>query len=312
MAQLRQVGIRINDACLEMTKEFQSGLQELAQECYPQDKILLLDIDSMSAEVLSLVNSIADNRDILVLSTSVDFSVPRRGYVLEVNRLINEDGEIIGIGARPGHHGLDTQFDYISKAASGRPVILVEDGVFSGKTSEHIVRSLQQKAVNVTDVVTCFAFPHGIRRLNESFPKLRVHFVHGLDNLIDWVPDHDFFPAAPNCGRVLGVKIGSSYMPYYDRCGATYAVPYILPFSPITDWASIPNGFSKRFSEYCLRKAYEFFDKLDGINGRGIEYSDLQAINPRISVPISVSSKIFTDKHERIASHLYSILRRFE
>jgi hypothetical protein len=288
---------------------FHQSIANFIQDIYPQDEVKLVTIGSMVQDVLSLAGKKQVGKDAFIVSTCVDFAVPKRGRTLEVNRLVDGSGKIIGIGTRPGHEALDTQCAKIARLANNKPVIIVEDGIFSGETIEHIVNCLRQNRVNVTNVVACFAFPEGMNRLNATLKGIELDYAHDVGDLIDWVPDHDFFPGAPNCGRVVGTKVLDLFMPFYDRHGSSFSFPYITPFSPMAEWASIPNAVSHSLASFCLRSAAKFFEKLDIANGgKQVTFAELQGVNPRISVPIAVNSSVFPDKFTGVSGYLNRIL----
>ncbi len=301
--------LELPDDFEDFFRSFQGTIQQIIHsDVYPTADVKLVTIESMSKDVLSLVGKKRDGRDVFVVSTCVDFAVPNRGRTLEVNRLVDGGGNIIGIGTRPGHDSLDTQCASIASLANGKPVILAEDGIFSGETVECIIEHLKKHRVKVTNVVTCFAFPKGVDRLKTILKDVDVDYVHDIEHLIDWVPDHDFFPGAPNCGRVIGVQLLDSFMPFYDKVGTSFSIPYITPFAPMNDWASIPNTVSYNLASFCLRSSVRFFEKLDAVNSRRITFGDLQGINPRVSVPVAVDSPVFPSRDTEISSYLNRIL----
>ena len=286
--------------------DFNENLARLIQKAHPDGEIIVLDVEEIANKILKIAVKEQQRIKGLIVSTSVDFATPRRGIVLELNRLINENGEIIGIGARPGHPSFQQQFKKIAKMTEEKPVIIVEDGIFSGTTLNTIITELKKQYVDVALVIVGFAFPEGLKKL-QSVYNGEIIAINQFNNLIDWMPDHDFFPFAPNCGRVLGVKMNGSVLPFYNYNGVSYSVPYILPFAPIEEWASIPKDYSFSISYYCMNKAVDFYEKIDEMNGYNLTLKDVISINPRISASVSVNAKYFPVIHEKIGRFLYNI-----
>jgi hypothetical protein len=127
----------------------------------------------------------------------------------------------------------------------------------------------------------------------------------------EWMPDHDFIPFAPNCGRVYGGKFGREILPYYTHDGMSYSIPYILPFGDPANWASIPQKNVVEFSEFCLRAARHMFREIENLNKRDITVKDLIGSTPRISMPMSKGSTQLPNTNMSITDFLTEVLQEF-
>jgi len=289
-------------------KKFRRQLIEKIKDAIPDGDVFSIGIGEISSKVLNIATEKQLGTQGLIISTSPDFSAPKRGATLEINRLADITGQIIGHGPRPGFQTLDDQFRNISNQCMGRPVIVVEDGSFSGSTVVEIIKRLRERKIKIAAVIVGFSFPEGLEKIKSVFDG-EIIAINKLENLIDWVPDHDFFPFAPNCGRVLGFKLtDKNILPYYDAKGMSHSFPYILPFAPMEKWTSIPQSACYPISHFCLQSAIGFYKEVEKINSRDILIKDVMGINPRISSPICVEPTFLLDNNTKIVSYLTSVI----
>jgi hypothetical protein len=303
-AQLKNMGMKTPDLD-EFFGEFDETLVKLVKRAYPEDNVLVYNVHDLAHQILeTAIEKQKETRGVIV-STCVDFAIPQRGAILEINRIVNEKGDIIGIGPRPGHLPLEEQFTNVVNIAGKRPIILVEDGIFSGKTLSCVVQGLKERGVEIECLIVGFSLKGGMEELEKIYDG-EVISIKQINDFIDWMPDHDFFPFAPNCGRVLGIKMNGSTLPFYNQNGISYSIPYILPFAPMEEWTSIPKEFNFKISYFAMERACEFYSALDKMNG-GVKIKDVIGGNPRISAPVTVEPKVFPTIHEKIGRILHGI-----
>jgi len=293
----RNAGLKTPDADDPVFGEINAELtRKLGQIFGNEAKVENVDMSDLADEIL---NKAIERRTILrngfVVSTCSEIAVPTKGYTIEVNRLVDERGEIIGIGPRPGYPGIDVQIQNIRSMAAEQPLILMEDGSFTGSTLVYLIERLKRERVEVTSIIIGFTFPNAVEKIKEVFGG-EVIVIHELADPIDWVPDHDFLPFMPNCGRVFGVSINGKAYPFYTHNGASYSVPYIFPFarSPMMEkWTSIPEDVNNDFSLFCLQQNLRLFQQIDRLNGDSIKIGDLVKNRPKVSIPMSVGQSSF-------------------
>lgn len=289
---LRVAGLEVPDENHEFFTGFNSQLQaELGAILPPGANLRVIDMRDLSEKVLAHARGIAGDRCYLV-SSCVEISNPAHGMTLEVNRLYGVDGEFIGIGPRPGHPALDVQLSAIREAASGRPIVYVEDGTFTGATVREIIKGFARHKLQIESVILGFAFPES-RALLEEIGS--VETVYDLEQPVDWVPDHDFLPFLPNCGRVVGVQVNGVPHPLYDHQHAAFSLPYLLPFSPMAKWTGLTTASGLELSNLsllCLRQTRELFGIIEEINGgKQLTFGDLQGTKPRCAYPLTVTNQ---------------------
>lgn len=301
---LRTVGLALPDHKSTIFTDIRNDLTNMVSSCFPDANIRAVSMEDLADEVLSRAMEHGSSlKDAVVVSTCLEIAALKRGHAIEINRLIDRSGKIIGLGPRPGHPSLEVQIQSIAAACRDRSVILMEDGTFTGGTLLQMLKMFEDCHVRVAAIVLGFAFEPALKNLSRQFDG-EVIVVEKLGKFIDWMPDHDFFPFMPNCGRVIGVPWNGYSLPFYTYNGASYSVPYILPFCPMTQWTSIPEDKALAFSKYCLERDLEIFRELERINRRQLMIGDLMNIYPRVSIPISVGQKQLPHLDASITSFL--------
>lgn len=308
---LRQIGIKTPEAEDPVFVRFHNELVRRIKAGLPNDHLRVIKMDDLADKILAVaLMKKTSLKRATVVSSCVEIAAPRRGHTIEINRIIDKDGRIIGWGPRPGHPTLDEQLDAITTVP--QPVVLVEDGSFSGRTLAHVLNKMKRRSIEVEAVVVGLGFPEALKTIREEFGG-EIIVVEHLDRLIDWMPDHDFMPFTPNCGRIFGFPMNGDALPFYTYNGASYSVPYILPFCPVKEmgeWTSIPQKDCMSISLFCLQSAIELFFLLEQLNERQIKIGDLMGVQPAISIPIALGQQTFPRLDERVVDYLTTMCRR--
>ncbi|MFH0951897.1 MAG: hypothetical protein V1838_01775 [Patescibacteria group bacterium] len=285
---LRAIGLKTPSAKDHFFIELHNGIKEMIQEALPNIEVVSYDMQIMAekvwAEAIKMQSSIQDS---VVVSTCVEMATSRRGHVLEVNRIFDSQGKKIGLGPRPGHASLHSQISSIAAVIGNKPVVLAEDGAFTGETIARIVRLFRERGVSISVVVIGICFLGAVDRIKKEFEG-KICVVAGFENPYEWMPDHDFIPFAPNCGRIFGWTTKEEALPHYTHDNFSYCFPYILPFGDPVEWAKIPKQYAWSFSTFCLDQAAILFRRLDKMNKRKLCLVDLLGATPRVSAPMSL------------------------
>ncbi|MEI6288334.1 MAG: phosphoribosyltransferase [bacterium] len=276
---------------------WQTLKHELDNILSPTAEVLVMSTKSLARDIVSKVSRCQSNlqsramREAFVVSTCPEIANLRGGASLQINRLIDQQGEILGIGPRPGAMPIRDQLSAIAKMAEGRPVILMEDGSFTGGTMCFILEEMKKHHIKVMAVVIGLLFSAAKQEIAKVFDGEVIVCEEKIEDPVEWMPDHDFFPFTPNSGRVFGISWCGELMPLYSRDGATFCAPYLLPFSPISKWASIPEEKSIQFSRVCLQLTRKIFQYLCDCNNRQLTIGEIIDTSPRVSIPICVGQK---------------------
>ncbi len=271
----------------QLFERFHMGLFQKVQQALPGITIDTIEMGELRRKIWEQVDArITDLDQQAVLSTCqeiADSNPKSEGLILNINRLFNTDGQLIGHGPRPGFEPLEKQYDTLAQKIAGRSVVLIEDGAFSGGTLRSVLHELNSRGITVTAIVIGFCCTRAKFVLGHVF-KGELVIVHPIENLLDWIPDHDLIPFIPNCGRVLGEHSGHSFMPVKSAEGFSRAYPYILPFGKIEEWASLPIEGARDLSRLCLDTSIEIFSRV----GPKMTIGELLGANPRASMPIEI------------------------
>lgn len=275
-----------NDLLFE---RFHMCLFQRIQQALPGITIDTIDMSELRRKIWEQVEGrVTDLDQQVVLSTCLEIadSNPKsEGLFLNINRLFNAKGVMIGYGPRPGFDPLSKQLDELTQKIGQRSVVLIEDGAFTGGTLKFVLHELENRDVRVTAIIVGFCCNGSRSAIKEVFGG-EIVMVHPIKNLIDWIPDHDLIPFIPNCGRVLGEQTPQGLMPIRTTDGFSCAYPYILPFGRIKEWASLPTEGARDLSRLCLDASIEIFSRV----GSEITIGELLSKNPRVSLPLGINT----------------------
>jgi len=301
----RDLGLNTPNHDDQFYSDFKEGLEKRIRKIYPDDEIKSLYMNDLTQRIWNeSIHKKSSIKNAVIVSTSHDIATPRRGHTLEINRVYDHNGKQFGFGSRPGNPCLDEQIISLAKLVGNSPVVLAEDGVFSGNTILYILDKFKKKNISVSTIVLGFSSRDGIDTVKKVFDG-EIITLEGIPHLIDWMPDHDFIPFAPNCGRVLGISFGNEALPVYTYDGVAFAFPYIRPFGDLNKWGSIPEDQVNEFSHYCMQQALELFKKIEDLNGKkSLLIRDLLGTRPSIRIPVCFNSDEFPSLDTRVTEYL--------
>jgi hypothetical protein len=196
---------------------------------------------------------------------------------LEVTRIAVRDGDrwkkALDMVARPKTPSLPAQLELIRTRAAGRPIVLVDDGIWSSGTILEIIRMLSAQGLEVESVVVGIVTDYGKIR-NQGLPPIFCVFRFPDANVqvVEWICEHDFFVGTPGFGRTLGAPDSSQADP------RGIGIPYSLPNGDPEAWASIPPPVQREFSELCLRVSLALFEEIGRNTGAPVLVGDLKTV----------------------------------
>ncbi|MEK7477877.1 MAG: hypothetical protein AAB645_00715 [Patescibacteria group bacterium] len=304
-------GIAVSEKVYQAIEEFQIMLASKLRHLMPHIEVRFIRTSEMARQIISIAQS-DQHRSIIegsfIVSTCSEIANPIHGYMLEVNRIIDYNGNPLGIGPRPGFPSLSEQIRALVAASAQRPIILMEDGAFTGDSLVSIIQRIHQAGGLVRGVITGFTFPKAEAKIIKALGKNgRLITTESVDHLVDWMPDHDFIPFMPNCGKVVGFGVKdpqaskpedpyTDAYPFYSHDGYSRSAPYLLPFCPMADWTGINTHDLEEFKwfvNFCFEQAANIFLTLEEANEGEITISDLKKIRPLVSVPYVLGSDLF-------------------
>lgn len=306
---LRHVGIKTPDPHSGFFRDIQSDLHRNLQAALPEDVVVdTISMADLSDEILAMASSIA-GEEMIVVSTCPEIANPVRGRTIQVNRIVDFEGNSLGLGPRPGNHTVREQVIALKKDTGNIPVVIVEDGMFHGETMEFVIDQLTKYGVKIAAVVVGFTFREAQPVIDRIIEKgIAFHSIEEFHDLLDWVPDHDFFPFVPSNGKVIGMKVKNDFLPFYSVDQASFSIPYLYGFCPVTDWTSIEEEAARVFTASCILYDIDIFTELERINGRDIKAVDLIHSKQRMSVPITIRAQMLPLVDSRVVSYLSEVL----
>lgn len=252
--------------------------------------------------------------DAFIVSACPELKTARSAQ-LEVSRLYGLRGKFEGVGPRPGYPSLLEQAASLKDEVGSRPVVIVDDGVFTGVTIEHIVDRLKAKGIRPVGFVAGFAFARSQPVLDQAERGgVRVKMVHQL-NPVAWHPHRDFVPFIPGCGRVIGFTMDGRWrtnrFPLYTHNGASYAFPYLPQFSDSaqlwTSWAGLPDSAAEPIGSSCLQLATDLYLEIERLNSRPITIGDVSRPLGSANVPMIVGESDFPPLQTRVVDYLSTL-----
>jgi hypothetical protein len=213
------------------------------------------------------------------------------GFEISITRFVDKDDAELPRGPRP-----ESNFDTITgqvfacaqtwreASESGpRPVVLVDDGTFTGETITTILEELANHDMYVDSIRLGVANPKAINYIARWLHKTghQVRFLGCLKlcpPVFDWVAERDFFPGVPLSGRVVGHFEKGVVRPYRAHSsGKPFRKPYLSGWGRLEDWAKITKG-KDEFTIAALDLSIKLWLELERLWEQEICVNDLAAI----------------------------------
>jgi hypothetical protein len=280
----------------ELLKSLCKALQD---HCFPRNsRIKVVDLPRESfAEILDRQRS-SDAKRLNEFWVSLDrvyadIGTPQKdGFHISITRFVDKDNGDLSRGPRP-----ESPYDTIEEQvlacgrcwrhSSGRrlrPVVLVDDGAFTGKTIEMVLEMLANEEMYVDSVRLGVAKPEAVNVIAEWQHSRTKHSIRFLGCLKlcppakDWVCQRDFFPGVPLSGRVLGEEYHGKIVPVRGKpSDKPVRKPYLVSWGSIKNWANITKG-GNEFTKASLDLSVLLWEELERIWEQEITISDLEAI----------------------------------
>ncbi len=284
-----QAGLKTNPVLMaELTQRLIRRIRGI----FPDLEVTVLELAKVKEGVHQLLEKSLHLHPEAIVITTNRFLCPKpncdaedTACCLEINRIVDESGGSIGLGPRPWHNSPDLQVRRIAELYGQRPIIILEDGSWSGKTVAQLVIDCQQANLDVAEVICGIMFDQGYSQIRKSGFHRDISFVSLQEDCLDWMPDHDFYPFVPACGRVVGHREdGKGFIPTQVN-GFSLAYPYILPYGKPQEWANIPEAHAVPFSRECLADTITLFEDMEAINGQPLSAGTITKLYPRTSFP---------------------------
>ncbi len=246
--------------------QMQGSLKKELQRCLPGEDIKFLSY----LELRELINnclSLASLNYPSIISLDGGVYVTNPDFRLDTSRIINEKRELIGLGSRTTE-SIDTQIQKILAQVQDTPIVLVDEGAYTGAGIAEVITMLQNNCIRVQSVVWGMATLEAYDCVKEQFPEIQLTPGLLFASITDWVCERDFYPGVPLSGRLVGNEDG---LPLLPETGA----PYVLPFGDPENWASIPKSRIDNFSTFCLKETISLWREVEKLSNKTVRCCDL-------------------------------------
>lgn len=304
LSGFKSLGLQVPDEVF--VKEIEDGIAVALQNVFTGIDVSIDDksFGPICEKIIEEANKVSEKD--LVVSTSPMIAYQLDGIALGISRIIDLNGDIIGIGARPGFNSVRKQLESISQKLQERSIVFAEDGAFTGSTMSFLLKETSRLGIKVEKIILGILFPKAEEVLKGIFNEDLVVFEKATE-AVDWMPSHDFLPFTPNCGRTVGHQFGVNYLPTYLHDGTSLSMPYIFPYGDPISWAGLPvekKSAVYEFSRRCLTLTIALFKEIERLNKKHIVISDILHSHPRTSLPISGTQQDYLNSTERIVDVL--------
>jgi len=236
-------------------------LEEIFEDVVFVDKINILK---------SIDDYVLDNE----FTVSLDRIYFKGHYFLDVTRLVDVDGNCIGLGSR-NSRSLDIQLSTLAKRFHGKNIAIFDDVIFSGDGIIEIINLLNSYNIIVDKVIAGIIIGESAQNIVDTHSSqnysLQVLTNVYIEDVVDEICERDFYFGVPFSGRSVGiVKNGMAICP--DRF---HSLPYFMPFGKPYEWASIPLDRCLEWSRFCIKQSIELWQEISRLSNRSVLISDL-------------------------------------
>jgi hypothetical protein len=318
---------------LDGTDFFENILKKLAdalrEHCFDEKKIEVVTLQrSAFADLLRKNDTVYDERlqandpnrtpsefwvclDDVYLTPLHDKDAAK--YNLSITRYVDPAGKstgqlnhLIGHGSRPEGIARTLHFqvrECINKWEDTKdkyriedlPIVLVDDGTFTGETVCHVLTEFAKLGVIINSVRLGVAKRKAIEMIANWTPPPNVDYGdkgEGMDRVYfigasklcppikDWVCERDFFPGVLYAGKVVArrgkdgsvqpLRVGLNQIPVRAQ--------YLYGWGHPHQWASIEEDVAEPFTAVALELSIQLWTQLEKLWGRTILVQDLPAV----------------------------------
>ncbi|MCX6816461.1 MAG: HAD hydrolase-like protein [Candidatus Beckwithbacteria bacterium] len=186
--------------------------------------------------------------------------------------------------SRQGNLPIDQQFQSIAASIENRSLIIVDDGLFSGGTTQFVIDKLYRFGVKKSQVEKIIAFL-GNSQVTQ-LDNIPIEFIADIPNLFEWIDIRDF-------GVFGGKQLATS-----RKNNVTTAIPYLFPWS-LGEGASLDkSGQLFTVSQKMIQSFISLISDFEAITGKPFKFRDLVKsgfplpTNQDKTISISINNKV--------------------
>ncbi len=214
---------------------------------------------------------------------------PDRFFRLQITRALSG-----GKTSRQGTPLLEIQFDNLVSFLGNRNLVLVDDGIFSGGSSNYVVNELDKRGVKKDRIIKFIGFiGNGVR-----VEGAKTEIIRPIDNMYEWVDIRDF--------SVFG---GKKFEASKKNNVAT-AVPYLYPWSDGGGASFDKLGNFFEISRGMIKSFAQLIGKVERETGKAFLIKDF--IKAGFAIPTNTKRGIYITINTTILEYLNKCLNLIE
>ena len=189
------------------------------------------------------------------LLKDVESKCPDRFMRLAITRTVSGDKT-----ARQGNLPLDQQIGSLVNLIKGKPVIIVDDGLFSGGTAQFVTDKLCQFGIKKYQIEKIIAFLGNSQ--TTQVDGTPVEFIADIPDLFEWIDIRDF-------GIFGGRQLDNS-----RNNKVSTAVPYLFPWSQGESASLEKSGQLFTVSQGMIQSFITLIIKFENVTGKSLKFRD--------------------------------------
>jgi FMN phosphatase YigB (HAD superfamily) len=199
-----------------------------------------------------------------------------------------------GKTSRQGTPSIETQFDNLISFLKNRDLFLVDDGIFSGGTSNYVAGELEKRGVEKSRVKKFIGFIGN----NEKVAGIKTNKINPIENMFEWVDIRDF--------SVFG---GKKYEQSRNNFVST-SIPYLFPWSDGSgaSFDKLENFFE--LSKGMITSFKKLICVVETKTGQEIKIRDL--VKSGFPIPTNVDKTIPISINMALTDYLDSCIKTIE
>ncbi|MFH1280673.1 MAG: HAD family hydrolase [Candidatus Beckwithbacteria bacterium] len=211
------------------------------------------------------------------LLKDIENKFPGQFARLGITRTASEDKT-----SRQGNLPLNQQFRSIVNLIQGKPVIIVDDGLFSGGTTQFVADKLCQFGIKKYQIEKVIAFLGNSQ--TTQVDGIPVEFIADIPNLFEWIDIRDF-------GIFGGRQLASS-----RNNKVSTAIPYLFPWSQGESASLEKSGQLFTVSQKMIQSFISLISNFENVTGKSLKFRDFVKAgfplptNKEKTIPVSINT----------------------
>lgn len=190
------------------------------------------------------------------LLKDIEAKFPSRFARLAITRTANGNK-----APRQGNLPIDEQFQSVAAFIQDRPVVIADDGLFSGGTAQFVLDKLYQSGLQKGQIEKIIAFIGNSQILKVD--GIPIELIEDIPNLFEWIDIRDF-----------GIFGGKQLAASRNNQVAT-TIPYLFPWSQGESASLDKSGQLFTVSQRMIQSFIKLISSFENVIGKSLKFRDL-------------------------------------